>query len=82
MTARAVRIANSVLLSLFQRFASRTSPRRSRLIRDIDALDDHMLKDIGLRRLEQRKPHCLGDYHPKVLAISLFGEKDKPGRTQ
>ena len=75
MTVRATRIANSVLLSLFQRFASRAQSRRSRLIRGLDALDDHMLKDIGLRRLEHRMPPCLGDYHPKVLAISLFGEK-------
>lgn len=75
MAVRAARNAHSALLSLFQRFASRTRPRRSGLITDLDALDDHMLKDVGLRRLEHRKPQCLGDYHPKVLAISLFGEK-------
>ena len=75
MTARATRIANYwfAILYSFKRF----SGRRPATIADLNALDDRLLEDIGLRRTELRNPQCLGDYHPKVVAISSFVWEDK-----
>jgi uncharacterized protein YjiS (DUF1127 family) len=75
MTARTPRIVNPWFAPVYP--INWLFGKRRATIAALNNLDDRMLEDIGLQRAETRKPQCLGDYHPAVVAITAIVKDEK-----